>query len=49
MRSLVVDAAGFSPFTSASSVPSPLMMVYAVAYALIALLLALWCFERRDL
>jgi ABC-type transport system involved in multi-copper enzyme maturation permease subunit len=48
MRSLLVDVAGFSPFTS-SSVPSPLMMVYAVAYALIALLLALWYFERRDL
>jgi len=48
MRSLLVDMAGFSPFTS-SSVPSPLMMVYAVAYVLIALLLALWCFERRDL
>lgn len=48
MRSLLVDIAGFSPFTS-SSVPSPLMMVYAVAYTLIALLLALWCFERRDL
>jgi Cu-processing system permease protein len=48
MRSLLVDMAGFSPFTS-SSVPSPLMMVYAVAYALIALLLALWYFERRDL
>jgi ABC-type transport system involved in multi-copper enzyme maturation permease subunit len=49
MRSLIVDAAGFSPFTSASSVPSTPMMVYTVAYALVALLLALWRFQRRDL
>ena len=49
MRSLVVDATGFSPFTSTSSVPSPLMIGYAVAYAAVALALALWCFRRRDL
>ena len=49
VRSLVVDAAGFSPFTSAASVPSSLMIVYGVCYAAVALGLALWRFERRDL
>jgi ABC-2 type transport system permease protein len=49
MRSLVVSAAGFSPFTSAASVPSPLMVIYGVCYAAVALGLALWRFERRDL
>jgi ABC-type transport system involved in multi-copper enzyme maturation permease subunit len=49
MRSLVVSAAGFSPFTSAASVPSPLMVVYGACYAAVALGLALWRFERRDL
>lgn len=48
MRSLIVDAVGFSPFTAAS-VPSPLMVGYAVLYALVALGLAVWSFERRDL
>ncbi|MBN1249970.1 MAG: ABC transporter permease [Anaerolineae bacterium] len=49
MRSPVVDVIGFSPFTSGSSVPSPLMIVYAIAYAMLALGLALWGFSRRDL
>jgi ABC-type transport system involved in multi-copper enzyme maturation permease subunit len=49
MRSLVVDAVGFSPFTSAASVPSPAMILYAVGYALLGLALALWRFQRRDL
>ena len=49
MRSLVVDATGFSPFTSTSSVPSPLMIGYAIAYAAAALALTVWCFSRRDL
>lgn len=49
MRSPVVDVLGFSPFTSGSSVPSPLMVGYAVVYGLLALLLALWGFGRRDL
>jgi ABC-type transport system involved in multi-copper enzyme maturation permease subunit len=49
MRSLVVDATGFSPFTSGSSVPSTVMIVYAAVYALVALALALWRFQRRDL
>jgi ABC-type transport system involved in multi-copper enzyme maturation permease subunit len=49
MRSLLVDAVGFSPFTSSSSVPSSFMLGYAVVYAIVALLLAIWNFERRDL
>jgi Cu-processing system permease protein len=49
MRSLVVDAVGFSPFTSTVSVPSPLMIGYAAFYAVVALALALWRFGRRDL
>ena len=48
MRSLVVDAVGFSPFTSAVSVPSPLMILYAALYAGAALVLAMWRFSRRD-
>lgn len=49
MRSPVVDAIGFSPFTSTTSVPSPIMMGYAVLYATLALVLAMWLFGRRDL
>lgn len=49
MRSLVVDTTGFSPFTSGSSIPSPLMIGYAALYALVALGLAIWSLERRDL
>ena len=49
MRSLMVDAIGFSPFTSGSSVPSTLMIVYAGAYAITALMLAVRRFERQDL
>lgn len=32
-----------------ASQPSPLMTVYAITYALVLLLLALWSFSRRDL
>ncbi len=49
MRSPIVDVMGFSPFTSGSSVPSGLMVGYAVAYAFVALALAVWSFSRRDL
>ncbi len=49
MRSLVVDAVGFSPFTSGTSVPSALMIAYAACYAVAALGLAVWRFQRRDL
>jgi ABC-type transport system involved in multi-copper enzyme maturation permease subunit len=49
MRSLVVSATGFSPFTSTSSVPNALMLGYAGAYALVALGLAVWSLRQRDL
>ena len=49
MRSPVVDMLGFSPFTSGSSVPSALMVGYAVVYGLVALGLAIWSFRERDL
>lgn len=49
MRSLLVDAVGFSPFTSSRSVPSTLMLGYAVLYTLLALGLAVWSFNHRDL
>lgn len=49
MRSLIVDVAGFSPFTSATSVPSTAMLIYAIVYALVGLALAVWSLERRDL
>jgi ABC-type transport system involved in multi-copper enzyme maturation permease subunit len=48
MQSPLVAAMGFSPFTS-NSVPSTLMMVYAVFFALGALYLAIRLFSRRDL
>ncbi|MBA3530443.1 MAG: ABC transporter permease [Ardenticatenales bacterium] len=48
MRSPLVDALGFSPF-SAPSVPSTLMIVYAVGYTLVMLALAVRQFNRRDL
>jgi ABC-2 type transport system permease protein len=49
MRSPIVDVLGFSPFTSGTSVPSGLMVGYAVVYAVVALIWALWSFSRRDL
>jgi len=48
MQSPLVAALGFSPFTS-SSVPSPLMLVYAGLYMLGMIYLALYRFGRRDL
>jgi len=48
MQSPIVSALGFSPFTSAS-MPSTLMVVYGVLYAMMALLLAILLFNRRDL
>jgi ABC-type transport system involved in multi-copper enzyme maturation permease subunit len=44
----ILGAAGVSPFSSAA-VPSTAMVIYAVAYALLALLIAQIVFERRDL
>ncbi len=49
MRSPLVSALGFSPFTSSTSIPSPAMVWYAVVYALGMLGLAIWFFKRRDL
>ena len=48
VQSPLVAALGFSPFTS-SSVPSPLMVFYAVAYLALALFLAVRRFQQRDL
>lgn len=48
MQSPMVSALGFSPFTSAS-MPSTLMVGYGVVYAVLALLLAIMLFNRRDL
>lgn len=45
---LVAALGGVSPF-SAGSVPSPLMVVYAMIYTAVALSLAIRVFHRRDL
>jgi len=49
MRSPLVDAIGFSPFTSAGSVPSPLMIAYALGYVVAVLAWGLRIFDKRDL
>jgi Cu-processing system permease protein len=48
MQSPLVSALGFSPF-SASSMPSLVMVFYGMIYAILALLLAIRFFSRRDL
>ena len=48
MQSPLVSALGFSPFT-ASSMPSLVMVIYGLIYAILALLLAIRLFNRRDL
>ena len=48
MQSPIVSVLGFSPFTSAS-MPSTLMVIYGLVYAILALLLAIFLFNRRDL
>lgn len=48
MQSPLVSALGFSPFTS-PSMPSLVMVVYGAVYAILALLLAIRLFARRDL
>ncbi len=48
MQSPLVSAMGFSPFTSGAA-PSPLMVWYALLYIIIALVLAVRIFNRRDL
>jgi Cu-processing system permease protein len=48
MQSPLVGAMGVSPFSS-TSVPSPIMIVYAALYLLVFLGLAIYQFNRRDL
>jgi Cu-processing system permease protein len=48
VQSPLVAALGFSPFTS-RSVPSSLMIFYAAAYLVVALILAVRRFQQRDL
>jgi len=48
MQSPLVAALGFSPFTAAS-MPSLLMVIYGMVYAVLALLLAIGLFNSRDL
>ncbi len=48
MQSPLVSALGFSPF-SASSMPSLVMVFYGMIYAILALLLAIRLFNKRDL
>jgi len=48
MQSPLVAALGFSPFTS-SSIPSPIMVFYALVYTIAAVAIALRRFQRRDL
>lgn len=48
MQSPLVSALGFSPFTAAS-MPSQIMVLYGLIYAVLALWLAIRLFTRRDL
>jgi len=48
MQSPLVAALGFSPFTS-SSIPSPIMVFYALVYTIAAVAIALHRFQHRDL
>jgi Cu-processing system permease protein len=48
MQSPVIGALSMSPFSNAS-VPSGVMIGYAAAYLILALLLAIRCFSQRDL
>jgi len=48
MQSPLVSTLGFSPFT-ASSMPSLVMVIYGMIYAILALLLAIRLFNKRDL
>ena len=48
MQSPLVSALGFSPFTAAS-MPSQFMVLYGLVYGVLALLLAIRLFSRRDL
>jgi ABC-type transport system involved in multi-copper enzyme maturation permease subunit len=48
MQSPLVSALGFSPFTAAS-MPSLMMVFYGMIYAILALMLAIRLFNKRDL
>lgn len=48
MQSPLVSALGFSPLTAAS-MPSQVMVIYGLIYAILALFLAIRLFNRRDL
>ena len=48
MQSSIARTLDFSPFTTRSA-PSTTMMLYAIVYLLVALALALYRFQRRDL
>jgi Cu-processing system permease protein len=48
MQSPIVSALGFSPFT-ASSMPSTVMVIYGLVYAIVVLLVAVRLFNKRDL
>ncbi|MCL4559034.1 MAG: ABC transporter permease [Chloroflexi bacterium] len=48
MQTSISNALGLTPFSS-SSVPSPIMVVYAVLYLVVALALGVRAFQRRDL
>ena len=48
MQSPLVSALGFSPFTAAS-MPSQVMVFYGMIYAILALMLAIRLFSKRDL
>lgn len=49
MRSPLASMMGFSPFTSSTSVPSPVMIGFAVTYIVFAIALGMFLFSRRDL
>ena len=48
MQSPLVSALGFSPFTAAS-MPSQVMVIYGLIYAILALFLSIRLFNKRDL
>jgi len=48
MQTPLAGVLGISPF-GASSVPSPLMVVYAIAYLCVVLMFAIRIFQKRDL
>lgn len=49
MRSPIVSVLGFSPFSSSTSIPSQVMIWYALLYVIILLLLGIKIFYQKDL